>query len=138
MPRTRLFPRVWRGVGLSIFTRFLYTPTAGAIAALSLKPRPFLGGGVDGGNFNRENGKMKKLTTALIAIALTGCSTAGPYVTNVTPAGTTGLIVEKCVTEFNSMTSQISSKNCSQTYVPVGASSTIPATAPAIANFNNK
>ena len=26
-----------RGVGLSIFTRFLYTPTAGAIAALSLK-----------------------------------------------------------------------------------------------------
>ena len=37
MPRTYLFPRVWRGVGLSIFTRFLYTPTAGAIAALSLK-----------------------------------------------------------------------------------------------------
>jgi len=121
------------------FLHVFYTPPPqGQLRHSPLKPRPFLGGGVDGGNFNRENGKMKKLTTALIAIALTGCSTAGPYVTNVTPAGTTGLIVEKCVTEFNSMTSQISSKNCSQTYVPVGASSTIPATAPAIANFNNK
>ena len=90
-----------------------------------------------GETINRENEKMKKLITSLVAVALTGCSTAGPYVTNVSPAGTTGLIVEKCVTEFNSMTSQISTKNCSQTYIPVGTNNAVPVSTPAI-NFNNK
>ena len=78
MPRTYLFPRVWRGVGLSIFTRFLYTPTAGAIAALSLKAPSLFGGGVDGGNYQqgeRENEKANHSTYSNCPHGLFDCRT---------------------------------------------------------------
>jgi hypothetical protein len=47
-----------RGVGLSIFTRFLYTPRHGVMWQPSLKAPSLFGGGVDGENFLKgERGK---------------------------------------------------------------------------------
>jgi type IV secretion system protein VirB7 len=48
---------------------------------------------------------------------LTGCSSAGPYVTNVSSDGNNGLNVEKCSVEFNSFTGTISNTNCSSQHI---------------------
>jgi type IV secretion system protein VirB7 len=48
---------------------------------------------------------------------LTGCSSAGPYVTNVSSDGNNGLNVEKCSVEFNSFTGTISNTNFSSQHI---------------------
>jgi len=37
----------------------------------------------------------------LATLALAGCSTAGPFVTNISSDGNGGLIIEKCMVEHN-------------------------------------
>lgn len=63
---------------------------------------------------------MKKLVVGLIlgALALSGCSTAGPYVTNISSDGTGGLIVEKCMIHYNPM-GWVNNSDCTNTTIKV-------------------
>ena len=59
-----------------------------------------------------------KITFILGAIALlTACSSAGPYVTNVSSDGDNGLNVEKCSVELNAFTGTISNHSCSSQHI---------------------
>jgi hypothetical protein len=56
--------------------------------------------------------KLKKIATlgitAAVMTGVSGCSTAGPFVTNVSPDGKGGLIVEKNTVHFDWWTSSVS------------------------------
>ncbi len=54
---------------------------------------------------------MKKLSLILIVFVLTGCTYAGPYVTNISRTKSGDLKVEKCMVEHNIL-GTISTKNC--------------------------
>ena len=49
-----------------------------------------------------------------------GCSLTRPYVTNISPAGEQGILVEKCKVQFNSMTAKVSTEECNTSYVWLG------------------
>lgn len=59
------------------------------------------------------------ITLVLMAFSV-GCSYSRPYVTAIQPAGTSGLIIERCETEWNPLQGRISTKNCNQSYVQIG------------------
>ena len=52
-----------------------------------------------------------------------GCSVTQPYVTNISPAGEQGILVEKCKVQFNSLTVKVSTEECNTSYVLLGNSS---------------
>jgi len=54
------------------------------------------------------------LVVALSTIGLSGCSSAGPFVTNISADGRGGLTYEKCLVQYNSFTNNLSIKECSQ------------------------
>jgi hypothetical protein len=61
---------------------------------------------------------MKKLLLTIFAVAvISGCSNAGPFVTNVSSDGNNGLNIEKCSVHYNSFTGNVSTGQCSTTYV---------------------
>ena len=47
------------------------------------------------------------------ALLLTACTTAGPYVTNISSDGANGLNIEKCKVELNAFLGVISTGECS-------------------------
>ena len=56
---------------------------------------------------------MKKLSIAVfLLVSLAGCTTAGPYVTNISSDGNNGLNIEKCAVQFNSFTGAVSNTDC--------------------------
>lgn len=55
---------------------------------------------------------MKNIITIIAIIALSGCTTAGPFVTNVSPDGHGGLIVEKCKVNYNGFLGTIDMGQC--------------------------
>ncbi|MBK8102633.1 MAG: membrane lipoprotein lipid attachment site-containing protein [Cellvibrionales bacterium] len=61
---------------------------------------------------------MKKIFLAICAVtAISGCSNAGPFVTNVSSDGNNGLNIEKCAVHYNSFTGNVSTGQCSTTYI---------------------
>jgi len=56
---------------------------------------------------------MKKLITIILLAAVTGCSSAGPYVTNISSDGADGLNVEKCFVHYRNFGNAISTGACS-------------------------
>lgn len=54
----------------------------------------------------------KTLITLALVSTLAACSTAGPYVTDISPDGEGGLNVTKCSVQFNGFTSTVSNKDC--------------------------
>ena len=46
-------------------------------------------------------------------LLLTACTTAGPYVTNISSDGANGLNIEKCKVELNAFLGVISTGECS-------------------------
>jgi len=46
-----------------------------------------------------------------------------PYVTNISPAGKNGILVEKCKIQMNQLTTQISDTSCNTSYVWLGGES---------------
>ena len=56
------------------------------------------------------------MTVRLIALAAlvlgSACSSAGPFVTNVSSDGNYGLVVEKCTVQFNGFTTTVSTGDC--------------------------
>ena len=63
---------------------------------------------------------MNRILAVAILLGITGCNYTQPYVTNISPAGEHGILVEKCKIQMNQFTSQISDSNCNTTYVWLG------------------
>lgn len=55
---------------------------------------------------------MPKLFTALFLFLLMGCTTAGPFITNISQNKDGTLKVEKCMVEHNALTGAIATTNC--------------------------
>ena len=63
---------------------------------------------------------MNRILAVVILLGMVGCSYTQPYVTNISPAGKNGILVEKCKIQMNQMTSQISDSSCNTSYVWLG------------------
>lgn len=53
----------------------------------------------------------------LTSLLISGCSTAGPYVTNISSDGKGGLVIEKTMIEYNGLVGVVSQKNPSSTTI---------------------
>ncbi|MCX5795940.1 MAG: hypothetical protein NTY77_10635 [Elusimicrobia bacterium] len=62
---------------------------------------------------------MRTLALALLAAALCSCSTAGPYVTNISSNGAGMLTIEKCMAHLNAFTGVINNSDCTSTQIQV-------------------
>ena len=67
---------------------------------------------------------MNRILAVAILLGITGCSYTQPYVTNISPAGKNGILVEKCKIQMNQLTTQISDASCNTSYVWLGGAST--------------
>ena len=63
---------------------------------------------------------MNRFLAVAILLGMIGCSVTQPYVTNISPAGDQGILVEKCKVQYNSLTSNISTESCNTSYVWLG------------------
>ena len=63
---------------------------------------------------------MNRILAVTILLGMTGCSYTQPYVTNISPAGKNGILVEKCKIQMNQLTSKISDSSCHTSYVWLG------------------
>ena len=63
---------------------------------------------------------MNRILAVAILVGVTGCSYTQPYVTNISPAGKNGILVEKCKIQMNQLTTQISDSSCNTSYVWLG------------------
>ena len=63
---------------------------------------------------------MNRILAVAILLGVTGCSYTQPYVTNISPAGEQGILVEKCKVQFNSFTAKVSTEDCNTSYVWLG------------------
>ena len=54
---------------------------------------------------------------ALHVLVLSGCTTAGPFVTNISSDGQGGIVVEKAMVEHNQLTGMISTKETTTMYL---------------------
>ena len=66
---------------------------------------------------------MNRILAVAILLGVTGCSFAGPYVTNISPAGDQGILVEKCKVQYNPYTVKVSTADCNTSYVWLGNAS---------------
>ena len=64
--------------------------------------------------------QMNRILAVAILVGMTGCSYTQPYVTNISPAGKNGILVEKCKIQMNQLTTQISDSSCNTSYVWLG------------------
>ncbi|MTI72594.1 MAG: hypothetical protein FH747_03195 [Stenotrophomonas sp.] len=61
---------------------------------------------------------MRGILIALVSvIALSGCTTAGPYVTNISSDGDNGLNVEKCAVKLNAFMGTVSTTECTSQHI---------------------
>ena len=58
-----------------------------------------------------------KLLLLTAVIALAGCTTAGPYVTNISSDGNNGLNIEKCGVKLNSFMGTVSTTECTSQHI---------------------
>ncbi|HCS45769.1 MAG TPA: hypothetical protein DIW52_23600 [Pseudomonas sp.] len=65
--------------------------------------------------------KLTIVTLALLAV-LTGCTTAGPYVTNISSDGRNGLTIEKCAVKMNAFMGTVSTADCTTQNVQLSRS----------------
>ena len=63
---------------------------------------------------------MNRILAVTILLGMMGCSVTQPYVTNISPAGEQGILVEKCKVQFNSFTAKVSTEDCNTSYVWLG------------------
>ena len=63
---------------------------------------------------------MNRILAVAVLLGITGCSYTQPYVTNISPAGKNGILVEKCKIQMNQLTTQISDSSCNTSYVWLG------------------
>lgn len=53
-------------------------------------------------------------------VLLTGCSSAGPFVTSISNDGRGGLTVEKCMAHFNAFLGVVNNSECSSVNISLG------------------
>ena len=63
---------------------------------------------------------MNRILAVAILLGMIGCSVTQPYVTNISPAGKNGILVDKCKIQMNQLTTQISDSSCNTSYVWLG------------------
>ena len=63
---------------------------------------------------------MNRILAVAILLGMTGCSYTQPFVTNISPAGDQGILVEKCKVQYNSLTAKVSTESCNTSYVWLG------------------
>ena len=68
--------------------------------------------------------QMNRILAVAVLLGMVGCSVTQPYVTNISPAGEQGILVEKCKVQFNSLTAKVSTEQCNTSYVWLGGAST--------------
>lgn len=57
--------------------------------------------------------KRRNMFSSLVAVTiLAGCTTAGPYVTNISSDGRNGLNIEKCAVKLNAFMGTVSTTEC--------------------------
>lgn len=61
----------------------------------------------------------KSVLIAILLCNITACTTAGPYVTNISADGNNGLYIEKCAVKLNSFMGTISTADCTSQNVKV-------------------
>ena len=66
---------------------------------------------------------MNQILAVAVLLGIAGCSYTQPYVTNISPAGKNGILVEKCKIQMNQLTTQISDTSCNTSYVWLGSTS---------------
>ena len=66
---------------------------------------------------------MKTLLLICAAALLSGCSTAGPFVTNIGNDGRGGLTVEKCMVHLNAFMGVVSNSDCTNMNIQLTAGS---------------
>ena len=64
--------------------------------------------------------QMNRFLAVAVLLGTIGCSVTQPYVTNISPAGEQGILVEKCKVQFNSITAKVSTEQCNTSYVWLG------------------
>ena len=60
---------------------------------------------------------MNRILAVAILFGMTGCSYTQPYISNISPAGKNGILVEKCKIQMNQLTAKISDSSCNTSYV---------------------
>jgi len=60
---------------------------------------------------------VKKVVLLALAIFTGGCTTAGPYVTNISSDGRDGLNVEKCAVKLNAFMGVVSTSDCTSQHL---------------------
>jgi type IV secretion system protein VirB7 len=80
---------------------------------------------------------MNRILAVAVLFGTIGCSVTQPYVTNISPAGEQGILVEKCKVQFNSITAKVSTQECNTSYVWLGGPSTKKAKSREATNPNN-
>jgi hypothetical protein len=80
---------------------------------------------------------MNRILAVAVLFGTIGCSVTQPYVTNISPAGEQGILVEKCKVQYNPYTTRISTEQCNTSYVWLGGSSTKKAKSGEATNPNN-
>ena len=63
---------------------------------------------------------MNRILAVVILLGMVGCSYTQPYVTNISPAGKNGILVEKCKIQMNQLTTALSDTSCHTSYVWLG------------------
>ena len=63
---------------------------------------------------------MNQILAVATLLIMVKCSLTRPYVTNISPAGEQGILVEKCKVQFNSLTAKVSTEECNTSYVWLG------------------
>ena len=80
---------------------------------------------------------MNRILAVAILLGITGCSYTQPYVTNISPAGKNGILVEKCKAQYHPYTAKVSTQECNTSYVWLGGALTKKAKSEERANPNN-
>ena len=80
---------------------------------------------------------MNRILAVAILFGMMGCSVTQPYVTNISPAGDQGILVEKCKVQYNPYTAKVSTEQCNTSYVWLGGTSTGKAKSKEATNPNN-
>ena len=63
------------------------------------------------------------LAAVMASLALSGCiSRAGPFVTSISSDGDGGLVVEKCMAQFDPWMSTVANDQCSTHKIQIGSS----------------
>ena len=57
------------------------------------------------------------IMSILLAMSLTACTNAGPYVTNISSDGKGGLNIEKCGVKMNAFLGTVSTSECTSQHI---------------------